>query len=130
MAKGLVPTVKIRPVIFVCSPLRGDTELNIDRALRYSRFVFVKGGIPLAPHTIFTRFLDDEIPEERKAGMEMGLRLMRNCDELWAFGKKITKGMAQEIEWAKRLGLPVIRFDTKCSLLEEGGGKDEQPTKS
>ena len=53
---------KDKPFIYICSPLRGDIERNIQRAVGYSRFVFGMGGVPLAPHAIFTAFLDDNIP--------------------------------------------------------------------
>jgi hypothetical protein len=41
-----------RPVIYVCSPLRGDIERNIHKAIGYSRYIYSQGGIPLAPHVI------------------------------------------------------------------------------
>jgi len=93
-----------RPVIYVCSPLRGEVEQNIKRAIGYCRYIYSQGGIPLAPHTIFTTFLDDEIAEERKAGMEMGLELLAKCEELWAFGDKVSEGMEKEMAEATELG--------------------------
>ena len=111
--------MKIRPIVYVCSPLRGDIERNITRAVRYSRFVYTKGAMPLAPHTIFTQFLDDNIEEERNAGRQMGIELLMKCDELWAFGKKASEGMALEMAAAKALGLKVRRFDEKGEPLDE-----------
>ncbi len=108
-----------RPVIYVCSPLRGDVERNIKKAIGYSRFIYSRGGIPLAPHVIFTTFLDETVAEERTAGMVMGLGLLTKCDELWAFGDKISEGMAGEIAAAENLGLRVKRFNSR---LEVSGG--------
>ncbi len=68
-----------RPLAFVCSPLRGDTEANMERARGYCRQVFEAGYTPLAPHLIFTQFLRDNVPEERAAGMEMGAKLLKKC---------------------------------------------------
>lgn len=107
----------MKPFIYICSPLRGDIKRNIKRAIGYSRFVYSKGGVPLAPHVIFTTFLDDEIPEERAAGMEMGLELLRVCDELWVFGERISEGMAGEIKRAKSLGLTVKRFNSRLEVM-------------
>jgi len=114
-----------RPFVYVCSPLRGDIEGNIKRAIRYCRFVYREGGIPLAPHVIFTTFLDDNIPEERNAGIKMGLDLLLKCNELWAFGEKISEGMRSEIEMAKGLGLKVRRFNGRCELLEVVDGESK-----
>jgi hypothetical protein len=116
-----------KPFIYVCSPLRGDIKRNISKAIGYARFVYAKGCIPLAPHIIFTQFLDDEDPGERAAGMEMGIELLRKCDELWSFGTRVSEGMAAEIAAAKTLGLKVKRFDDRCILLEvEDGNGDKE----
>lgn len=44
--------------------------------------------IPIAPHVYCTQFLDDTIPQEREAGMELGIALLDMCDELWVYGHK------------------------------------------
>lgn len=44
--------------IYICSPLKGDFKRNIDRAIKYPRFVYDDGFITLAPHIIFTQFRD------------------------------------------------------------------------
>ncbi|HHW91071.1 MAG TPA: DUF3310 domain-containing protein [Firmicutes bacterium] len=113
---------KNRPVIYVCSPFRGEVEQNIKRAIGYCRYIYSQGGIPLAPHIIFTTFLDDEIAEERKTGMEMGLELLSKCDELWAFGDRLSEGMEKEIAEAERLGLRVKRFNLRCQPRGVGAG--------
>ena len=100
-----------RPVVYVCSPLRGDVERNIYKAIGYSKYIYRQGGIPLAPHVIFTTFLDDNDPRDRAAGMEMGLELLTICDELWVFGDKVSEGMAGEIAAAEELGLRVKRLE-------------------
>ena len=71
--------------VYICSPLRGDMETNIRRANGYSLFAAKQSFVPIAPHVMFTGFLDDNIPEERKLGLAMGLELMKRCDEVWGF---------------------------------------------
>ena len=107
------------PLVYVCSPYRGDTEENIKNARMYCRLVVTRGGIPFAPHLFFTQFLDDSKAVERKRGLRMGLEMLKLCDELWAFGAP-SEGMQAEIEEAKRIGSPVRFFDG-----EKGGGGDE-----
>lgn len=118
----LMDKEKKRPAIYVCSPLRGDVERNIQKAIGYCRYIYSRGGIPLAPHVIFTTFLDDEIPEERAAGIELGLELLAKCDELWVFGEKISQGMSYEITRAKKLGIRIRRFNERCKPLEVVAG--------
>ncbi len=111
-----------RPIIYVCSPLRGDIDRNIHKAIGYCRYIYSRGGIPLAPHVIFTTFLDDAVPEERAAGIELGLEVLSMCDELWVFGEKISEGMSYEITRAKKLGIRIRRFNERCKPLEVVAG--------
>jgi hypothetical protein len=100
--------------VYVCSPLRGDIEINVRRAHGYCRFFIQRGALPLAPHAIYTAFLDDTIPQERQLGMALGLELLKRSDEIWVFGKRISEGMCAEIEVATARNIPVQYFDEKC----------------
>ena len=95
-----------QPLIFVCSPYRGDVNAHVKCARRYCRYVVKQGGIPFAPHLLFTQFLDDSKATERRKGMLMGAEMLKLCDELWVFGEP-SAGMQAEIDLAKRLGIPV-----------------------
>ncbi len=39
--------------------------------------------------------------------MDMGLELLKLCDEVWVFGDKISEGMKKEIEFAKKLNIEI-----------------------
>ncbi len=90
-----------RPLVYVCSPFSGDTLKNTENARRYSRFAFEQGCIPIAPHLLFTQFLDDNNPMEREMGMHFGNVLMSQCREVWVFGDTISPGMDAEIRRAR-----------------------------
>lgn len=106
-------------LIYICSPLRGDVERNIARANRYCRFASGQEVVPLAPHAIFTQWLDDKDKEERKAGIYLGLELLKHCDELWVFGGNITKGMTRELDLASNLGKRIKYYNDKCELVSD-----------
>ena len=90
--------------------VRGDIEGNRKKAEGYCREVVDRGYIPIAPHVYFTRFLNEEVEEERAKGMELGLELMKFCDELWIFGGVITEGMQREIDrWCNIRGRHSIK---------------------
>lgn len=95
--------------IYVCSPLRGDIETNIEKAKEYCRFIALKlDAIPVCPHIYFTRFLDDNNEIEREVGMSFGLRLLSECDNVYVFDSNgISEGMKKEIELASKLNIPV-----------------------
>ena len=99
-----------KPLIFICSPYRGDVESNLENARRYCRFAIRRGGIPFTPHLLFTQFLDDSVAHEREPGLALGLSMLSICDELWVFGVQ-TAGMTLESSEAERLKIPVRRFN-------------------
>ena len=107
------------PLVFICSPYRGDTETNEQNARMYCSLVASQGCIPFAPHLLFTQFLDDVQLEERRLGLHMGMEMLRLCDALWAFGEP-TQGMQAEMNLAKRMGIPVRRHDVKGQVIADG----------
>lgn len=97
-----------RPLVYICSPLRGDYDTNIDNAISYSRAAFTRGYIPITPHIYFTRFLNDDNEMERAVAMDAGLQLLRMCSEVWVFGlDDPSEGMQAEIAFAIRNGIKV-----------------------
>lgn len=91
-----------RPIVYICSPYAGDVETNVQKARRYCRFAVDKGYIPIAPHLLFTQFLNDDSPKERQLGIFFGNAVMSKCSEVWVFGEHISNGMEAEIKRAKR----------------------------
>lgn len=98
-------------IIYVCSPLKGDTERNRKKAAEYCNTVVGEGHIPFAPHLYFTEFLKDEITSQRETGMKLGIDFIKRMDpqkdELWYFGETISEGMQAEIKAAKEAGIAV-----------------------
>ena len=100
----------MKRVIYVSSPFSGDTAGNAIAARKYCRFAVARGTVPIAPHLLFPQFMDDGNPEERRLAMAMNMRLLERCDALWVFGDRISEGMRQEINAARRRGMPIRYF--------------------
>ena len=92
--------------VYICAPLSGDVEGNLEKAKRYSEFALRCGAAPVTPH-FYALCLDDSIPEEREMGMAAGLSLLWFCDEVWVFGDQTTDGMRVEIKLANNLNIKV-----------------------
>ena len=105
-------------LIFVCSPYRGNVEYNTSRAQGYCRFVQSKGYVPFAPHLHNPQFLDEGIPDEREAGIKLGLQLLKRSDEMWLFGDNLTDGMREELKMAQQIKIPVRYFTERCEERE------------
>lgn len=98
--------------IFICSRYAGDVAKNEEVAERLCRKVTEEGHAPFAPHLFYTRFLDDNQPQERDLGRSCALTFLAVCEEVRVYtGDGISSGMKTEIEQAQALGLPIVWFD-------------------
>lgn len=98
-------------LIAVLSPLRGRTpDERLDNELRAEaicRDIALDGDCPMATHLLFSRFLNDDDPAERAAGIACGQALQAMCDEVRAYPRgdgALTEGMMQDIRAAWRRG--------------------------
>ena len=105
-------------LIYVCSPYRGRIRRNIQNAKKYCGAISLLGDAPVAPHLLYSRFLDDDNPIERNIGMECALTLLEKCDEIYVFGGH-TEGMKLEIEHAKKLNIPIKYYFQEAEDVEK-----------
>jgi hypothetical protein len=98
------------PRVYICSPYSGDTERNTNNAIRYARFALERERFPIAPHLYLPLFMDDNKPTERELALSFDIRLLGGCREVWVFGDRISEGMKQEIEAAKKQRKPIKYF--------------------
>lgn len=96
---------------------------NVVTALTGCAFAVAHGKLPMAPHAYFTRFLDDDDPEERAKGIRLGNDWLMDCEEMWVMGDTISPGMKDVIELARQLGLP-IRYFTPYNITNTGAAAD------
>jgi len=105
-------------LVFICSPFSGDIKRNTKKAAGYCRFAYSKGFVPYAPHLHNPNFLFEDIPEEREAGIALGIEILKRCNQLWLFGDKLTGGMRLELEAAQQMKIQVRYFTDKCEERE------------
>lgn len=94
-------------LVYICAPLRGDVEKNVEFARQKAQEVFQQGDIPICPHLMFPPIADPGDPAQDKAAREMGLRLVESCQQVDVYGPERTDGMLAEIERAGKLGIPI-----------------------
>ena len=94
-------------LVYICAPLRGDVEKNIEFARQKAQEVFQAGDIPVCPHLMFPPVADPENPQQDQAARDMGLRLVESCQEVHVYGPEWTEGMWAEIRHAMDLGIQV-----------------------
>ena len=117
-------------LIYVASPYAGDIEQNTEFARKACRHVMSEGHAFFAPHLLYPQLLDDSKPQERQAGLDMGLAMLPRCDELWCYGDRISFGMHLEIEEAVRIGIPVRRVMEQENGVAVGRAKGTEPAEA
>lgn len=105
---------RYRPIVYVCSPFSGAQERNSENARRYCRFVVDAGYVPFAPHLLYPQFMEESVPAERELALFMGIVMLTKCAEIWVFGERVSKGMAQEIRKAENRRMIIRYFTDKC----------------
>ena len=98
-------------LVYICSPLSAPTKegirKNMEKAAYYAGLVSgVTGCRAIAPHSFLPEYLDDDIPEEREAGLAFGLSVLRLSKAIIVCGSRISSGMRGEIRLAGKLDIP------------------------
>ena len=79
-------------LVYIASPYSGDVERNVAFAKAACRYAMNQGVTPIASHLLYPQMLDDGVPEERKLGTDMGLRILKVCEEVWVCGSELSSG--------------------------------------
>ena len=95
-------------LVYICSRYAGDVEKNVDAAKKYCRFVLNQNVVPLAPHLLYPRFMDDS--KEQDLVRTINKVLLGRCDKVWVFGETISSGMGYELKLARNFKKPIKYF--------------------
>lgn len=99
-----------RQIVIMESPYAGDVSKNIDYARKCLKACLLANETPFASHLLFTQdgVLRDDIPVERKMGIDAGLEMQRRADKVVVFiDLGITEGMNKAINMAIRNRVPI-----------------------
>lgn len=97
-------------LVILESPYAGDIDNNVQYARACVRDSLLRDESPFASHLIYTQsgILDDEVPAERKWGIDAGLAWGRVAEATVVYTDRgISLGMKYGIAAAEREGRPV-----------------------
>lgn len=87
MTKRATPTLAPVKKVLIESPFKGknisDRASNRQFARDVCKWAVHNGYNPYASHLFFTQFLNDDLPGDRKFGINLGLMWGEYCDEVW-----------------------------------------------
>ena len=114
-----------RPLAYITAPW-GDNEYeNTEEAAKYCRAVYDAGFTPICPLLFLPLFLNDEIPQEHKDGIDIGRDLLRRAHVLVVCGKGIDEAVKNDIAVAERLRITATTLDGILTVKGQGRGKQK-----
>ena len=100
-------------VVYMAHPVRGSEGVTLEDnlAATLKRAKWIEANYPdvavVASWYVECLIWDDSDDIQRAAGMRRNKAVIARCDELWAVGDRISRGMAEEIEFARLCGVRV-----------------------
>lgn len=92
------------------SPYAGDIEKHVKYARECVRDCLGRGEAPIASHLLYTQegILDDDIPEERKWGIDAGLAWKEVAQKHVVYTDYgISEGMQYGIDYSVKKSIPI-----------------------
>ena len=75
-----------RPLAYITAAWCGEPDTDTEMGTRYSRMAYEAGFSPVCPVLYMPLFLNDSVPEEHKAGIDMRRDLLRRSHVLMVCG--------------------------------------------
>ena len=109
-----------RPLAYITAAWGGSEIENIELAARYCRAAYEAGFSPICPILFMPLFINDEIPEEHKSGVDMGRDLLRRSHVLVVCGDYIDEDIKNDIAIAGRLNITATTLDGILTVKTQG----------
>ena len=114
-----------RPLAYITAAWSGDEYEDTESAAEYCRAVYDAGFSPVCPILFMPLFLNDEIPEEHKSGIDMGRDFLRRSHVLVVCGGGVDEAVKNDIATAGRLNITATTLDGILTVRTQGQVKDD-----
>lgn len=109
-----------RPLAYITAPWGNNEIENTEDAARYCRKVYDAGFSPVCPMLSLPLFLNDEIPQEHKDGIDMARDYLRRSHVLVVCGHGIDETVKNDIATAERLRITATTLDGILTVSGQG----------
>ena len=75
-----------RPLAYLTAAWSGEPDVDMELAAHYCRLAYEAGFSPICPLLYLPLFLNDSVPEEHKAGIDMRRDMLRRSHTLIVCG--------------------------------------------
>ena len=115
--------------VYICAPFDGRDTRSREKLWWYCQFAVEHGCIPVAPDMYYPEFMHLEFSKHQKElARHFAIRDVSICQEIWAFGDKLTQDIKRKLQVAVSLGINVRLlpdWDIIRDLILEGGNGNE-----
>lgn len=109
-----------RPLAYITASWYGGDSENAEQAARYCRAVYEAGYAPICPALFLPLFLNDQVPQEHKDGLDMARDLLQRSRVLVVCGHTVTESMKNDIAVAQRLGITATTLEGILTVKGQG----------
>ena len=114
-----------RPLAYITAAWGGCEFENIENAADYSRAVYEAGFSPICPILFLPLFLNDDIPDEHKSGVDMGRDFLRRSHVLVVCGGGMDEAVKSDIATAARLKITATTLDGILTVKTQGQARSD-----
>ena len=95
-----------------------------ETAAKYCRKLYEAGYTPICPPLYIPLFLNDQVPQEHKDGIDMARDMLRRARVLVVCGSVVDESVKNDIAVAQRLNITATTLEG--ILTVKGQGREEQ----
>ena len=109
-----------RPLAYITAAWSGDEIRDTDQAAKYCRSVYEAGFSPICPMLFMPLFLNDDVPDDHKNGVDMSRELLRRSHVLIVCGKFVDESVKNDIATASRLNITATTLGGILTVKTQG----------
>ena len=113
-----------RPLAYITAAWTGNDFADSEQATQYCRSVYEAGFSPICPLLTLNLFLNDEVPEEHKSGIDISRDLLRRSHVLVVCGDRVDEAVKNDIATAARLNITATTLDGILAVRAQGKAKN------
>ncbi|MFV0502976.1 MAG: hypothetical protein ACK5LT_03265 [Lachnospirales bacterium] len=112
-----------KPMAYITAAWGRNEFENTEQAAKYCRKLYEAGYTPMCPLLFLPLYLNDEIPEEHKDGIDMARDMLRRSRVLVVCGDLVDENVKNDIAIAERLHITATTLEG--ILMVKGQGREK-----
>ena len=112
-----------KPMAYITAAWSGNEFEMTETAAQYCRKLYEAGYTPICPPLYIPLFLNNQVPQEHKDGIDMARDMLRRARVLVVCGSTVDESVKNDIAIAERLNITATTLEG--ILTVKGQGREE-----